>query len=355
MSTRRTTKHTGSVALELLRLTAASADVFPPLKHVAGGGLHIAEIIELFHPKKQEWKDFGDYVQNATAGVIDSLTRVDTLQTELEDRLTILQRTIEETIISIEARGNNSGIARVLETRRDREKIGSLRKALEEAIASFELGSTVTTPIDVEKTLDAVIANSKHLSGTARDTAATAVTTDSIMIKVTSISQETSRIAQSATLEKLRYVQDASWDPYRTCLPDTRVKVLDDIFAWINEPKVTTGAQIYLLTAVAGAGKSTIAHTVAQYYADRGELLSSFFFDRESEGRNTPTALFTTMAADLSRVSAQLADRITAAIENERGLPQARLSRQFQELVLKPCVECLVPEPLVIVIDALDE
>ncbi|KAF8604738.1 hypothetical protein BDV93DRAFT_399612, partial [Ceratobasidium sp. AG-I] len=149
--------------------------------------------------------------------------------------------------------------------------------------------------------------------------------------------------------------QGASWDSSRTCLPDTRINALEKIFAWIDHPKEAAGAQIYFLTAVAGAGKSTIAHTVAQHYSNRGQLLSSFFFDRETEGRNTPAALFTTIAADLAQVSAQLADRITAAIENERGLPQAPLIRQFQELVLKPCVECTVPEPLVIVIDALDE
>ena len=47
MSTRRVLNETGNVALELLRSTAASADVFPPLKSVAGGVLHIAEIIEV--------------------------------------------------------------------------------------------------------------------------------------------------------------------------------------------------------------------------------------------------------------------------------------------------------------------
>ncbi|KAF8595877.1 hypothetical protein BDV93DRAFT_455978 [Ceratobasidium sp. AG-I] len=111
------------------------------------------------------------------------------------------------------------------------------------------------------------------------------------------------------------------------------------------------------MTAVAGAGKSTIAHTAAQYYAKRGVLMSSFFFDRETEGRNTPTALFTTIAADLARVIAQLAERIADTIENERGLTLAPLPRQFQEPVLKPCLDCPVLEPLVIVIviDALDE
>lgn len=139
------------------------------------------------------------------------------------------------------------------------------------------------------------------------------------------------------------------------CLPDTRVEILDDIYARIEHGSGQCGAQIYLLTAVAGAGKNTIAHTVAQHFAGTGRLVSSFFFDHETEGRNTPVALLTTIAAHLTRVSTQLTERITAAIEGDRSLPQAPLSRQFQEIILKPCLDCSMSGPLVIVIDALDE
>lgn len=37
----------GSGALVLLRLTHASADVFPPLKSAAGGALHIIELVSV--------------------------------------------------------------------------------------------------------------------------------------------------------------------------------------------------------------------------------------------------------------------------------------------------------------------
>ncbi|KAG9124113.1 hypothetical protein FRC07_012787 [Ceratobasidium sp. 392] len=117
----------------------------------------------------------------------------------------------------------------------------------------------------------------------------------------------------------------------------------------------TQGAKILLLTAVAGAGKTTIAHTIAQRCAEKDQLVSSFFFDRETEGRNNASALFSSIAADISQLDNYLAERITAAIEADRALPTAPLSRQFEELVLKPCQGYNASKPVVFVIDGLDE
>ncbi|QRV88331.1 hypothetical protein RhiJN_16349 [Ceratobasidium sp. AG-Ba] len=99
-----------------------------------------------------------------------------------------------------------------------------------------------------------------------------------------------------------------------------------------------------LLTAVAGAGKTTVAHTVARICAERKQLASSFFFDRETETRNNIKALFTTIAADLSRMDRQIADRVTMAIEEDGRLPTAPISNQVA-----------LAKHVVIVIDALDE
>ena len=45
MKAKRVLTEAGEIALALLKLTSASADVFPPLKSAAGGALHIAEIV----------------------------------------------------------------------------------------------------------------------------------------------------------------------------------------------------------------------------------------------------------------------------------------------------------------------
>jgi hypothetical protein len=81
---------TGShVAVPILKFISSVADVFPPLKSAAGGALHISQITQVrFHMRirherpltswhlqdyrgdKQEWKDFGDYVQEMVAEVV---------------------------------------------------------------------------------------------------------------------------------------------------------------------------------------------------------------------------------------------------------------------------------------------
>ncbi|QRV93681.1 hypothetical protein RhiJN_21699 [Ceratobasidium sp. AG-Ba] len=178
---------------------------------------------------------------------------------------------------------------------------------------------------------------------------------------VCTIKKDISLVAQNIALEKLRTVKGASWDRSLVCLENTRVDLIDTILTWIdakpesNNTTPLTGATIMLLTAVAGAGKTTVAHTVARICAERKQLASSFFFDREIEGRNKPHALFATIAADLSRMNPDIANRVTTAIEEDGCLPSAPISNQFVELVLNPCRGVSFAQPVVIVIDALDE
>ncbi|KAG8725087.1 POC1 centriolar protein A [Ceratobasidium sp. 395] len=172
---------------------------------------------------------------------------------------------------------------------------------------------------------------------------------------MSSISRKASLLIANTTLDKLPRAQGASWDPSRGCMEDTRVELIEEILEWVNGRGRLGAAQILLLTAVAGAGKSTVAHTIARICHKNKQLGSSFFFDRETDGRNTPNLLFATIAGDLSRLDASLSSCIAAAIEDDRGLPSAPLPRQFEELILGPCRKCPVTGPVVIVIDALDE
>ncbi|QRV77222.1 hypothetical protein RhiJN_05237 [Ceratobasidium sp. AG-Ba] len=129
----------------------------------------------------------------------------------------------------------------------------------------------------------------------------------------------------------------------RSCLKNTRVKLIERMAAWIDgcsqqdTSKQLAEATIMLLTAVAGAGKTTVAHTVAGICAEKHQVGSSFFFDHETEGRNSPQALFSTIAADLSRRDSHIAERVAMAIKEDGSLPSAPIMNQFVELILKPC------------------
>lgn len=153
-------------------------------------------------------------------------------------------------------------------------------------------------------------------------------------------------------MDKLQYVKGATWDPYRACLPNTRQNLISDILSWINHPGKTN---VLLLTGVAGAGKSTLAHSVAQRCDDDKRLITSFFFDREVSNRNNPDHLISTIAVDMCRANQSISNRIASAIKENESLAYGPISRQFDQLILQTCEDISDEHPWVIVLDALDE
>ena len=110
-----------------------------------------------------------------------------------------------------------------------------------------------------------------------------------------------------------------------------------------------------LLTAVAGAGKSVIAHTIAKECATKGVLLSSFFFVAREQSQ--PTLLFSDMARSLAVKSMDHRNIIISTLEGDPKLATASFTTQFKALVQAPLrFKPLSSEkPMVVIIDALDE
>jgi hypothetical protein len=157
------------------------------------------------------------------------------------------------------------------------------------------------------------------------------------------------------SLDTLPYAEGASWNPNLVCLKDTRKALIEDIIKWIYLAEELTGAEIFWLSDVAGAGKSAIAHTIAQYCDNHGLLGSSFFFDRNIPDRRTPQKLFTTISRGLVRLGNKFADHISAVLDDDRSVASACQTRQFEKLILEPSVHDCIGRPVVIVIDGLDE
>ncbi len=114
-------------------------------------------------------------------------------------------------------------------------------------------------------------------------------------------------------------------------------------------------AQMALLTAVAGAGKSTVAHMITHSCAKQDILLSSLFF---REGKTTtPKYLWSGMARSLAIRSKSYHQMLTSVLENQLSLTTAAFDEQFRELILEPLCHGppLADSPLIIIIDALDE
>src|SRR6266478_540238 len=102
-------------------------------------------------------------------------------------------------------------------------------------------------------------------------------------------------------MEKLPRVE-ASYDDYACkkqsgpCFGRTREDLIADIETWI-----ATGerSRMYLLSGLAGIGKSTVAFTIADRAQTAGRLGASFFFSRDEAERSNTKRFFTTIAFQL--------------------------------------------------------
>src|ERR1700759_5771986 len=162
-------------------------------------------------------------------------------------------------------------------------------------------------------------------------------------------------------MEKLPRVE-ASHDDYACkkksgpCFGRTREALLDDIETWI-----TAGgkSQIYLLSGLAGIGKSTVAFTVADRAKRAGSLGSSFFFSRDEEERSNAKKFFTTIAYQLCVYSNEFTQAIETVLRDENGLDVTTkdVQEQLDVLILKPLrgIDLHPAFIVVIVVDALDE
>ena len=127
------------------------------------------------------------------------------------------------------------------------------------------------------------------------------------------------------------------------------------MLSWIKSADRTKGAQIYYVDGAAGVGKTTISHSIAQRCEEERLLTSSFFFDGRVAGRNSPAMLFSTIALNLADRNMAFRQEIVRALEERRSLAGATIPDHFRELILRPSGLLRDDNPVVIIIDALDE
>ena len=166
---------------------------------------------------------------------------------------------------------------------------------------------------------------------------------------------------QGTVLNRLRSVDNAAFDSHdeehnARCYQGTRVELLRQINTWASNQ----GSEcIFWLNGMAGTGKSTISRTVAQNFADKGDLGASFFFKRGEGDRGHAGLLITTIATQLVQKLPSLAPYVQTAIEADPVISRKALKQQFETLVLQPLGkmqrDLQESSRIVVVIDALDE
>ncbi|KFZ19736.1 hypothetical protein V501_00536 [Pseudogymnoascus sp. VKM F-4519 (FW-2642)] len=168
-------------------------------------------------------------------------------------------------------------------------------------------------------------------------------------------------IHQKIVLDKLLSADNAEFDSHdeehnARCYQGTRVELLRQIDTWASN---RGSERIFWLNGMAGTGKSTISRTVAQTFADKGDLGASFFFKRGEGDRGHAGMFITTIATQLIQKLPSLAPHVQNAIEADPGISKKALKQQFDTLVLQPLGKIRIhpqkSSSTVIVIDALDE
>jgi type II secretory pathway predicted ATPase ExeA len=165
-------------------------------------------------------------------------------------------------------------------------------------------------------------------------------------------------VGQKIDLSKLPQAAGAAFDSYADeldarCHPETRIELRQEIKEWADN---TQGKCIFWLCGSAGTGKSTVSRTVAQSFADEGQLGGSFFFKRGEGDRGNASRFFTTITAQLVAKIPALLSFVSEAIEADPSLTGKSVKQQFEKLLLRPLSKVRGQMPrLVIIIDALDE
>ncbi|KAI5363375.1 hypothetical protein J4E82_011668 [Alternaria postmessia] len=145
-------------------------------------------------------------------------------------------------------------------------------------------------------------------------------------------------VDQKLDLRKLPVATGATFNSHNEehdaqCLPNTRTELLDEITTWANNKD---GKSILWLSGMAGTGKSTIARTVAQSFASRGQLGANFFFKKGERERGNGSRFFTPIATDLVACEPGMLTTIRKTLDEDSTVLYKALKDQFEKLILQP-------------------
>ncbi|KAJ7593674.1 hypothetical protein C8J56DRAFT_1120393 [Mycena floridula] len=156
------------------------------------------------------------------------------------------------------------------------------------------------------------------------------------------------------------------------CAPETRKEVLKQLNQWAQGH----GEPVCWLSGPAGAGKSTIAHTIAQQCDKNHCLAFSYFFSRRYTARSNLSAFISTFVYTLAKSTDKSRDmdqstgvykcpdptsieyKVDEALQTNTGLFHQRLEDQLIAItgIIIPILLARPPTcPIVVVIDGLDE
>ena len=139
------------------------------------------------------------------------------------------------------------------------------------------------------------------------------------------------------------------------CKQGIHKHVINQIVGWAEKDCTCSICWLY---GPAGTGKSSIAHTIATHFIDKGWVALTFFFSCGRANHIAITKLFATLAYLLavSKVLPAAQQAIGQAIQEDPSILTANFETQFHNLVVDPILASAQSLPkIIIIIDGLDE
>ncbi|KAF8073748.1 hypothetical protein FPV67DRAFT_764118 [Lyophyllum atratum] len=146
---------------------------------------------------------------------------------------------------------------------------------------------------------------------------------------------------------------------------DMQKKIDTVLTEWSSQPSATgivREGRFLWLHGPAGAGKSALAQTVSEKYAESQKLVGTFFFSRETPGRDAVNSLFPTIAYQMAIRIPGMRSSIGSAVKLDPSIFEKSLEAQVKHLIILPFCSVLSlaksrpPDPpFLVVVDGLDE
>ncbi|KAF5362317.1 hypothetical protein D9756_002199 [Leucocoprinus leucothites] len=155
-------------------------------------------------------------------------------------------------------------------------------------------------------------------------------------------------------------VDSSDREPPPRCHPETRKELRETLNAWVLN--VHRRWCFIWLSGPAGAGKSAVAQTFAEYCQGIGQLGATFFFSKLQQ-RDSPNGFIATLAYQFALEHAGYNHLITYILSHNPGILDKTLRIQFYKLIVEPFALLATQQandetpykPLVVIIDGLDE
>ncbi|EKM52761.1 uncharacterized protein PHACADRAFT_211974 [Phanerochaete carnosa HHB-10118-sp] len=351
-----------------LNIAKDASAAFPPLQSAVGGVVGIVGVVKKMRANAEQIKLFEKYVTQLSTTLQHPIFKDrGNCPEDLRRRIDILVGQLSEVAKEVRKLNFRSKFSRLLSSDSHAGTIDDCIRQMSWAINNFLVGGAMNIElavsklsVTVEKGFDRV---TDEIRGLGSQIAAGSCKRSCFMFD---------GIAQFSPIASPipRYVDAARFDypsQRSVCEGQTRSETLNTVYQWflpdqagLRMPEVVlqlprADARVFLLSGVAGSGKSTIAQTVAQWCSERGYLGASFFCSRDNRECSDFQMIFPTIAYQLGLFFPEFQHKIVEVMKREPHIQTTLVSHQLKRLIVDPLRKLPTFPPCVVVIDALDE